>query len=349
LTEVHDVLVIGAGQAGLAAAYHLRRHGLEFAVLDAEPRVGDVWRRRWDSLRLFTPAAYDALPGMPFPATPDAFPTKEEMADYLQTYARTLDVPVRTACRVERLFREGEHYVVTAGANRLEARHVIVATGGHQTPKIPVMAEYRNPGQLADGDVLVVGAGNSGAEISMEAATAGHRTTLAGRSTGHIPGIAYARNGRPFMKVAERLLTLDTPIGRKLAPKVTGRGGPLIRIGPREIVAAGVRRAGRVTGAQDGMPQLEDGQILRASTVVWCTGFGHDFSWIELPILGPDGMPRHRRGVVESEPGLYVLGLPFLYGFTSALIAGAGRDAAFVVDEITARSRAGVRAGPPSV
>ena len=362
MTERHDVLVIGAGQAGLAAGYHLRRHGLGFAILDAEPRVGDVWRRRWDSLRLFTPAAYDALPGMPFPAPPDAFPTKDEMADYLQTYARTLELPIQLGVPVDRLTRQGDRYVVLAGGDRLEARHVIVATGGHQTPKTPAVAadldpgirqlhaaEYRNLGQLAEGDLLVVGAGNSGAEIAMEAAAGGHRTTLAGHSTGHIPGFAYARNGRPFMKLAERLLTIDTRIGRKLAPKITARGGPLIRIRPREIAAVGVRRVGRVAGAQEGMPRLEDGTVLRASTVVWCTGFGHDFSWIELPILGPDGMPRHRRGVVDQEPGLYVLGLPFLYGFTSALIAGADRDAAFVVNEIAVRSRVPSDAGPSSV
>ncbi|HEX9123934.1 MAG TPA: NAD(P)/FAD-dependent oxidoreductase, partial [Actinomycetota bacterium] len=209
MADRYDAVVIGGGQAGLAAGYHLRQQGLDFSILDGDPQVGDVWRRRWDSLRLFTPAAYDGLPGMPFPAPADAFPTKDDMADYLQTYARTSDLPVRSATHADELVREDDRYVLTAGPDRFEARHVIVATGGHQTPRIPGFdaeldpsvhrlhaAVYRNPSQLADGDVLVVGAGNSGAEIAMEAAAAGHRTTLAGRSTGHIPGLVYARNGR---------------------------------------------------------------------------------------------------------------------------------------------------------
>ena len=341
-----DTVVIGGGQAGLAVGYHLAHQDRDFVILDAASRVGDAWRSRWDSLRLFTPARYSGLPGMPFPAPDGYFPTKDEMADYLQAYAARFALPVRLGVRVDALTREDGRYRLSAGAECLAADRVVVATGPFQQPHIPAFASeldpqivqfhstaYRNPDQLQDGGVLVVGAGNSGAEIALELA-ATRRTYLSERDTGRIPlGL-----GRGFWWFLSHVLTVDTPPGRKARKAALGRGTPLIRLRPKDVVAAGVERVPRTTGVRDGQPVLADGRVLGVANVLWCTGFAPDFRWIGLPVVGEDGYPVHYRGVVEGEPGLYFVGLQFLYALTSSLIGGVGRDAAYVCEHIAARS-----------
>jgi putative flavoprotein involved in K+ transport len=348
-----DVVVVGGGQAGLATGHHLGRLGIPHVILDADARGGDSWRRRWDSLRLFTPARYDGLPGLPFPARPGSYPTKDEMADYLESYAERFRLPVRRGVRVDRVSRPGDTYLVRAGDRTLEAAHVIVATGAHQTRLIPPLAgdldpeivqlhagDYRNPGQLRSGATLVVGAGNSGAEIAMEAAAAGHRSYLAGRGTGRIPPVAYALGARPFWFLANRVLSVATPVGRRARRRILGGGGPLIRLDMRQVLDAGVVRMPRVTAARDGLPVFEDGRTAEVANVVWCTGFGLDFSWIDLPVVRADGMPEHDRGIVRSQPGLSFVGLPFQSKLASAFIGGVGGDAAYVVRQVAADLRA---------
>ncbi len=199
-----DTVVIGGGQAGLAIAYHLAQQHRDFVILDAHERIGDAWRLRWDSLRLFTPAKYDGLPGMPFPGDRLGFPTKDEQADYLEAYAEHFGLPVRTGVHVDRVSRVGDRFAVEAGARRWEAENVVLATGGHQVPRVPEFAgrlgasvlqvhssDYRNPAQLRPGPVLVVGMGNSGAEIALDV-SATHATTIAGTPAGELP----VRHGR---------------------------------------------------------------------------------------------------------------------------------------------------------
>ncbi len=328
---------------------------MPFVILDANARVGDQWRRRWDSLRLFTPSRFDGLPGMPFPAPRHAFPTKDEMADYLEAYVKHFALPVENNVRVERLSREGDHYVVEAGERRFVARHVVVAMATYQKPRIPSFArdldrdivqlhssEYRNPEQLREGAVLVVGAGNSGAEIARELASR-HTTWMAGRDTGHLPfRIDGPVAGRVLVPLVLRVLfhrifTLSTPIGRRVRPKLIAQGGPLIRVKPADLEAAGVKRAPRVRGVSDGQPVLADGRRLEVANVIWSTGFHPGFSWIDLPVLDEHGEPVQKRGIVESEPGLYFVGLHFLYAFSSTMIHGADRDAAHVAGRIAKR------------
>lgn len=354
--ERHETVIIGAGQAGLATGYHLARLGRSFVILEADQRVGDVWRRRWDSLRLFTPARHDGLPGWRFPAKGWSFPSRDDMADYLEAYAARFGLPVRTGMAVDRVVADGDGgYLVSASGRRFQADNVVVATGAYQLPTVPAFAaqlhpdivqlhssDYRDPSQLQDGGVLVVGAGNSGAEIALEAAAA-HRVWLSGREVGAIP---FRIVGLPSRLLLERLvlrvlfhrvLTVRTPMGRRMRARMAGQGTPLIRIRPQEITAAGVERVARVAGVRDGLPLLESGRLLEVANVVWCTGFRHDFSWIDLPGLG-DGEPPHRRGVVAGQPGLYLVGLHFLYAMSSAMIQGVGRDAAYVARHIAARS-----------
>jgi putative flavoprotein involved in K+ transport len=351
--EYIETLVIGGGQAGLATGYHLARRDLPYKIIDANPRVGDVWRNRWDSFRLFTPNRLNRLPGMDFPGYRWGFASKNEWADYLESYARKFDLHIETGMRVDRLTREGDRFVALAGNSRFEADNVVIAMSSWQRPRIPDfadelrpdtiqlhVAEYKNPDQLQAGDVLVVGAGNSGAEIAMELSRT-HKVFLSGPSTGAIPFRPESIVGRMLMPfigrvVFHRVLTTRTPIGKKARPKMISTGEPLIRVKPKDLKAAGAERVPRVTGVQDGSPQLEDGRTLEVTNVVWCTGFHPGFSWIDLPVLGPQE-PLHKRGVVESEPGLYFVGLKFLHSVSSEQIHGVERDAGYIAAKIAAR------------
>ncbi|MGH2558562.1 MAG: flavin-containing monooxygenase [Thermomicrobiales bacterium] len=343
-----DTVVIGGGQAGLAMGYFLTKQNRNFVILDAGSRAGETWRNRWDSLRLFTPAFHSGLPGMPFPAPGRSFPTKDETADYLETYASRFDLPVRLGRRVESLARRDDGYVVCAGAERYTATHVVVATGPYHHPHMPEFAAgldpaipwphssaYRNPSQLPAGDVLVVGAGNSGAEIAVELA-ATRKTCLAGRDTGHIPnGLIH---NRLSLWLADRLLTVDTRLGRKMIEAHARGGDPLVRLNAAAITAAGVERMPRVEGIADGKPRLADGHILDVAAVVWATGFRPDFGWIDLPIFDSGGHPIHHRGVVAAAPGLYFLGLPFQSTPTSTHIGGVGKDARHLAAHLATRA-----------
>jgi putative flavoprotein involved in K+ transport len=348
-----ETVIIGGGQAGLAVGYHLRQRGLRFVILEENERVGDVWRKRWDSLRLFTPARYDGLPGMPFPGPPSSFPTKDETADFLEAYARQFQLPIRTGVKVGRLSENGDGFEVSSGEDTLSAESVVVATGAYHHPRIPSFAsqldrgiiqlhsiEYRNRTQLREGGVLVVGAGNSDAEIALD--IAGHHPVwLSGRDTGQEPTRAGSFPDRlftPIMWLGATRLTVETPIGRKLRDRFLDppRGIPLGRVRRKDIAAAGVERVGRTTGVRDGYPVLEDGRSLEVSNVIWCTGFTPDFSWIDLPLPMHNGLPIHDRGIVDSVPGLYFIGLLFLYSLSSALLGGVGRDAEYIVDDIAA-------------
>lgn len=351
-----DTVVIGAGQAGLSAGYHLAKRGVPFVILDADARIGDHWRKHWDSLRLYSPARSDSLPGMRFPSSAYYYPSGREMGDYLEAYATRFGLPVISGTRVDAVRPADEPdggFVVTAGERRYEAARVIVATGPFNQPHVPDFAidldpsieqlhssEYRNPAQLRDGTVLVVGVSHSGADIAFEAART-HRTLLAGHAHGQLPFRVIdtwrARIVWPLMVfVASHVLTMRTPIGRKMAPFVRMGGGPLLRIRSGDLATAGVERNdAKVVGVTDGKPTLAGGTVLDVATVVWATGFRPNYRWVSVPgFVDDDGWPIGARGVVASAPGLYFLGVPFTYGFTSMLVAGAGRDAGYVVDRI---------------
>jgi putative flavoprotein involved in K+ transport len=351
--EPIETVVIGGGQAGLSVGHHLARRGRRFLILDANQRVGDAWRRRWDSLRLFTPARYDALAALPFPAPAHSFPTKDQVADYLEAYAARFQLPVRTGVRVDRLWRDDGRFVVATGDRSWAADNVVVAMSTFQVPRVPSFAAeldpailqlhssgYRRPSQLREGPTLVVGAGNSGAEIALEIAGR-HPTWLAGKESGHVPfrieGAAARYVFQPllFRVVGHRVLTVDTPIGRRLRPRLLAHGAPLVRVRPKDLAAAGIQRVPRVVGVRDGHPLMADQRVLEVANVVWCTGSGPDFSWIDLPVFGErEHEPEHHRGVVASQPGLYFVGLSFLYAMSSGFLPGVDRDAEHVVQAI---------------
>jgi len=359
--ERFDVIVIGAGQAGLSVGHHLARLGVRFVILEAHPRIGDSWRTRWDSLRLFTPARYDGLDGMRFPAPPHTFPTKDEMADYLESYATHFRLPVRNGTRVERLSRNGDRYVVVAGGKRLVADHVVVAMATYQRPKVPAFAreldsgiaqmhslDYRRPAQLPPGDALVVGAANSGAEIALDLIRSGRRVWVSGRNPGEVPfPIEHPLTLRIVVPILfrvffHRIATVDTTIGRRLRPDFTSKGLPLIRTKFADLRNAGVTLVPRTEGVTSGKPRLADGTVLDVTSIVWCTGFDIGPDWIDLPVFDAAGEPIQSRGVGPSEPGLYFVGPHFLYSASSTMIHGIGRDARRVAETIGRRLNANV-------
>lgn len=348
--ERFGTVVIGGGQAGLAVGHHLAERDIDFVTLSDEARVGDNWRRRWDSLRLFTPARYSGLPGMPFPASPGHFADKDEIADYLESYASRFDLPIRLNTRVSSVRWTGAHYALRTDNDQalLEADNVIVATGGFQTPRMPSISvrlantihqlhssEYRNPFDLPEGAVLVVGAGNSGAQIAIELARF-RKVWLAGRDTGHMPRRLLGRDVFDWIWPVMQWATADTRLGKRMRTSIRSSGDALVGIPESELSDAGVVRVGRVDEVRGGLPVCGS-QVISPQVVIWCTGYQPDYGWIQCPVFDDIGVPRHARGMVAEMPGLYFLGLRFQHRLNSSLIGGVGQDAAFIAEQVAQR------------
>jgi putative flavoprotein involved in K+ transport len=351
-----DVLVIGGGQAGLAMGYHLAQRGLHFQIVDAGAEIGAVWRSRWDSLRAFTPAQYDNLPGLAFPAARDTYPGKDDVAGYLQAYAARFQLAVRPDTRVTSLTRGDGVYVARAGPEAWEARQVVVATGPFQVPFVPPIAnelgpgvrqlhsvEYRNPAAMPPGRVLVVGAANSGCQIAEEL-SATHRVELAAGQ--RMPAVPQRPLGRDVWWWASMLgldrVTAGSRLGRRLAGRDQVIGG-----GPRQLARRhGVRIRPRATGAAGRTVRFADGAAAEFDAVVWATGFTTDHSWVDVPgVHDQRGRILHKRGVTPS-PGLYLLGLTWQHTRTSALLGWVRNDAAFLAERIATRADESVGPGP---
>jgi putative flavoprotein involved in K+ transport len=369
-----DTIVVGGGQAGLAAGYYLKKLRQEFLIIDAHERVGDAWRTRWDSCRLFTPACYNGLPGLPFPARPRAFPTKDEMADYLDSYAARLELPCRLGTTITSLKRDDDSYVLTAQGCEFREAIIIVAVGedpyiqpyaGDLDPQIRQLhsSEYVRPDQLLDGDTLVVGAGNSGADIALELAPT-RRTWLSGNDIAHIPippshlnlywwlvhhrivfGTALAKElvnsrGSVLRTVRQLLLqTSETKDARLASAARSPTGGRLVRIRLEDLKEAGVILVPRTCSTVQGLPVLEDGRLLSIANVIWSTGYVPGYSrWIDLPVFNADGSPEHDHGVVRRAPGLYFVGLPFQRTMATDLIIDMPKHTEYVIEQLVRRS-----------
>jgi putative flavoprotein involved in K+ transport len=342
-----DVLVIGGGQAGLALGYHLGRTGLRFQIVDIGARTGDAWRSRWDSLQLFTPARYSNLPGLPFPASPDTYPGKDDVGNYLELYATQFQLPVTSGVSVTSLTTSAGGYTAKAGVETLDARQVVVATGPFQVPFVPPIAEnldpavrqfhstdYRRPQDVPPGRVLVVGAANSGCQIAQELSGT-HSVEL---STGQrIPTIPQRPLGRDVWWWASHVRLDKVSVDSKLGGRLAGRDQ---RIGasPRQLARHhGIRIRPRAITASGRTVTFAGGAASEFDAVIWATGYATDHSWIDVPAAKDErGRIRHMRGVTTS-PGLYVLGLTWQHTRGSALLGWVGADAAFLTEQITAR------------
>jgi putative flavoprotein involved in K+ transport len=352
VAEHADVLVVGGGQAGLAASYYLSRKGVQHQVLDAERRVGDAWRRRWDSLELFSAAGYSALPGLPFPGDPEHFPGKDEVADYLEGYAQTFQLPVTLNTQVRCLQAAAGGYRVDTDAGAYQGEQVIVATGAYQQPVVPPLAAklgddvvqfhsaaYRNPQQLAAEQVLVVGSANSGVGIAEDLA-ASHRVYL---SRGQrLPWLPRRLLGKSLHWWGDHLGLLTAPLEGSWRGR-TQRGDLLIGTSLWQLARQGVRLVGRTVGAEGRTVGFADGQELAVETIVWATGYRSDYSWIRVPeAVDERGVPVHRRGVTPA-PSLYFLGMHNQYSRGSSLIGFVHHDAGFIVDRICEQAAASPR------
>lgn len=340
-----DVVVIGAGQAGLAVGRTLKQAGVDFVMLDAASELGVSWTHRWDSLRLFTSARFCGLPGLPFPGDPDRYPAKDEVPEYFRTYAATFELPIRLDQRVVSVRKSGEGFTVTTPGASIAARQVVAAVGAFQTPVVPEFSKrlapsvtqlhshvYRNPDQIPAGKVAVVGSANSGLQIATELAGSREVVVCRGRKQPRLPQRILGRDAFWWLSKSGILsLPTNTPLARRLAmpdPVVGTKIGELAR---------SVGFAERVVDVDDAQLVTADGKRIDASTVLWATGYRNDWSWLGAELLGADGQPEHDAGIGAS--GLHFVGLYRMRNRGSALLGFVGRDAQRVGAAVARRSR----------
>jgi putative flavoprotein involved in K+ transport len=347
-TDRLDVVVVGAGQAGLAIGYFLAQQGAHFAILDAADEPAATWRARWDSLRLFTSARYDALPGLGFPGDPDRYPTRDEVADYLSDYARRFQLPVELGTRVRAIRKTAQGYAVELDDRTIEAGQVVVATGPFQAPFVPPIAEgldetvvqmhstaYRSPASMPEGRVLVVGGGNTGYQIAEELSASREVHLSIGSRQMPLPQRLL---GRDLFWYLDKTGLIRKTAASRIGRRMQQREDTLIGSNPRAARRRGIQLHGRAVDAAGSTVSFSDGTDLDLRGVVWATGFRLDHSWIEAPVFDEAGRVVHERGVTKS-PGLYFLGLPWQHTRGSALLGWVKDDAQYLSQKIEAQER----------
>lgn len=343
--KIVDVLIIGAGQAGMALAYYLQQSGQDYVLVEANPRVGDSWRKRYDSLVLFTPRRYCNLPGMDFPGEPNTFPTKDEAADYLERYVASFDLPVMLNTKVNQLHKEKDYFIATTTQGEIAARKVVVATGPFQKPYIPAFSAeiernvfqthssaYIHPDQLQKGNVLVVGGGNSGAQIAVEL----QKTREVAISLSTNPAF------KPLVIGGKSIFWFFDKLGLIQADIHSWRG-KWLRSQPEQIYGLELKSLihekkitvfPKATSSSGRTLHFENSTHMKVDNIVWATGFRLDYSWLNIPeALDLEGKPRHERGVSPVR-NLYYIGLPWQNRRGSALLGWVGLDAKQLVDEL---------------
>ena len=344
-TNHRDVVVVGAGQAGLAIGHFLAQQGTDFTILEAAAEPAAAWRDRWDSLKLFTSARYDSLPGMEFPGDPDRYPTRDEVADYLTDYARRFELPVELNSRVRSIRKTAQAYFLELDDRTYEADQVVVATGPFQVPFVPPIAGglgdgvvqmhstgYRSPESVPDGRVLVVGGGNTGFQIAEELSASREVHLSVGSRQTPLPQRILGRDLFWYLDATGLIRkTTDSRIG-KLMRK---REDTLIGSSPRRARGYGIELHGRAVAAAGSTVSFADGADLDVRGVIWATGFRVDHSWIDVRVFDENGRAVHERGVTTS-PGLYFLGQLWQHTRGSALLGWVKDDAAYIAEKVGA-------------
>jgi putative flavoprotein involved in K+ transport len=351
-----EVAVIGGSQAGLAMGYYLAQQGRRFVIFERSSSVAPAWRERWDSLKLFTPRRYSALPGLPFPGNPDDYPTRGEVIAYLEQYAETFELPIEFNSDVRRLAREEGRFVLDVDGRRIAADQVVIATGPFQSPFVPKLAGdlgsdvwqahstgYRRPSDVPEGTVLVVGGGNTGFQIAKEL-SATHKVMLSvGSKQKPLPQRLAGRDLFWWLTKSGLIhKTVESRLGQRLKDRDT-----LIGSSPRELKKRyAVELKPRASSASGRTVTFADGSEVEVAAVIWATGYRPDYSWVDLPVLDSNGRLQHRRGVTDV-PGLFFLGLTWQWTRGSALIGWVKDDAAFL-SELVAASREATAPSEPA-
>ncbi|MDC0763932.1 NAD(P)/FAD-dependent oxidoreductase [Brevibacillus sp. AG] len=343
----YDVIVIGGGQAGLALGYALKRKNRRFVILEQHTRIGDSWRQRYDSLVLFTPRKHNQLPGLAFPGEPNTLPNKDEAAEYLELYAKHFELPVMLGTTVMELSKVDFSFQIRTQDSLLYAKQVVIATGPFHTPFIPAIAnnlnhtvnqlhtsQYKNESQLIDGTVLVVGSGNSGAQIAVELAA--HRPVIfsQGESRSYLPIFIF---GKPIFDYMKILGLLDAHHSTWLGKKMRSSPDPIFgyKKQVRELSRTGaLRLVPRAVQMNGNTATFADGTQATFNNILWATGFRPNYDWLNVPnVLDSHGRPIHQRGITKV-PGLSFLGLPWQHTRGSALMGGVGNDALYLAEHL---------------
>lgn len=336
-----DIIVIGAGQAGLSMGYYLQQGGYNFVILDGEKRIGDTWRNRYDSLILFTPKSYSSLPGMRLEGEKNALPTKDEIADYLEAYANLFSLPVKMETTVHKVQKIKSTYEVSTDKGIFHSKHVIIASGAFQKPFIPSISQslsqevfqihssqYQSPEMIPDGPVLVIGGGNSGTQIATELAKY-HEVTIA---------ISHPFKFLPLNIMGKSIFYWLEKIGLLYAGTDTRRGtwfrkqtDPIFGLELKNLIRKEkINIKPRVIKTHEREITFNDHSKINVQNIIWSTGFVPDYKWIDIDgVLDANGFPLHKRGLSPIQ-GLYYIGLPWQYQRGSALICGVGKDAEFL-------------------
>ena len=346
-----DVLVVGAGQAGLAMAWYLARRGERFLLVDSSREIGTSWRSRWDSLKLFSPAQYDGLPGTDFPAAPDTYPGKDDVADFLADYAERNAFPILTDTTVTRLARRSDGFSAHTSQGTITARQVVVATGAFQQPFVPALSRsfaatpqlhssaFRRPSDLPPGRVLVVGAANSGLQIAADLLRT-HAVTVAAGA--HPPAVPQRIAGRDLFWWLTRLGLMDKRPDSLLARRMRERGDLVVGTTRRTLASEGVDFRSRLVEAAGGLARFAAGTSVQPDAIVWATGYRPDYGWIDIPaVTDSHGVPRHEAGRSVAVDGLWFLGLPWQRSRGSSLLGFVQRDAAYLDAQMSVRARVG--------
>ncbi|RAS80914.1 flavin-containing monooxygenase [Priestia endophytica] len=347
---MYDVIIIGSGQAGLSMGYYLKKTALSFVIIDQNTRIGDTWRNRYDSLTLFTLPLYSSLPGLRLKKERNCMPTKDDIADYLENYAKTFSLPVQLGIHVKNVSKIDDFFSLETNKGVVEARTLVVATGPFHTPRIPSFSKklskdivqlhsssYKNPSQLKDGNVLVVGAGNSGAQIAVELANTPKTYLSTSGKLRFLPLFIMNKNiFWWFDKIGILKATRDSFIGRKLQLY----GDPIFRTQLKTKMKAGlVHLRERTKTASENEVIFADASPLKVDNIIWATGFRPNYDWLNLPnLVDKQGNIIHKRGITQQK-GVFFLGLPWQYRRGSSLLEGVGKDAYYLYQHILTHIR----------